>query len=359
MVNDVCVLIPAYNPDKKLFLEFAKKLVVEFSKIIVINDGSKKECDDTFNEIAELDHIKIIKHGVNLGKGRALKTGFNEIINNYPECIGAVCADCDGQHCVEDIINCCNALKEKKDSYILGARNFDQRDVPTKSKYGNKITRNIFKIFIGIKIQDTQTGLRALSIETMKKFMKVFGERYEFETNVLIECKNSCIDIVEVPIKTIYIEKNQTSHFNPVKDSISIYKMFAKYILSAISSFIIDIILFYLSLELLNKWNIICNITIFNKWNVLDNIIVATIIARIISSIYNFKINGKVVFKNINSKSLIRYFVLVIIQMFVSAFCVDMICILNKCPVTLIKIIVDCIIFVVNFVIQREFVFKK
>lgn len=359
MINDVCVIVPAYNPDKKLFLKFANELVKEFSKIIVINDGSKKECDETFEEIAELGNIKIVKHGVNLGKGRALKTAFNEVINNYSDCIGAVCADCDGQHCVEDIIKCYEALKQNKNNYILGARDFNQHDVPAKSRYGNKITRNIFKLFIGIKIQDTQTGLRALGIDLMKKFMKVNGERYEFETNVLIECKDECIDITEVPIKTIYIEKNQTSHFNPIKDSICIYKLFAKYILSAISSFLIDIVLFYFFYKWLNNWNIIKEVTVFGKWNIINNIIVATIAARIISSLYNFRINGKMVFKSRNKKSLRRYIALVIIQMFMSAFAVNFICAITALPDLLVKVIVDLIIFVINFVVQREFVFKK
>lgn len=348
MIDEVCVIIPAYNPDEKLFINFAKEVINNFSKIVVINDGSScEDSEEIFNKIQKLDSkIVILKHNVNLGKGRALKTAFNYVLNNYPECVGIVAADCDGQHGIADVVNCANELKKNPESLILGARDFSAKDVPFKSRYGNKITRTIFKLFIGLNIRDTQTGLRAMGKDLMKIFMNTKGERYEYETNMLIECKQSNIPIVQVPISTIYIEGNQTSKFNPLKDSFIIYKLFAKYILSSISSFVIDIILF----------NII--LTFLNGKSVPNSIIIATIVARIISSLCNFAINARMVFKNMSNKSLIRYVILVIIQMFVSGFCVNYLSRFIPIDVTFVKIVVDAIIFIVNFVIQREFVFK-
>lgn len=346
MINDVCVIIPAYNPEEKLFIGFAKELIQKFSKILVVNDGSKRECDFIFEEIKKLN-IKVIKHNVNLGKGRALKTAFNEVLNSFPECIGSVCADCDGQHSVQDIIKCAEKLKQNPNNLILGSRDFNQSNIPSKSRYGNKLTRTIFKIFIGLNIQDTQTGLRAMGKELMKLFMNIKGERYEYETNMLIECKNKNIKIDEVTISTIYIEKNKGSHFNPIKDSFSIYKMFGKYIFSSVSSFFVDIILFNIALILLNK----CDIK--------NSIIIATIIARTVSSLYNFFINGKIVFKNITKKALVKYIILVIVQMFISAFTVQYLSKIITVNVVVIKVLVDFVIFMVNFVVQREFVFNK
>lgn len=347
MIDNVCVIIPAYNPDEELFLKFAKEVVANFSKIVVIDDGSKDECASTFNKIAQIDEkIKILKHSVNLGKGRALKTAFNFVLNEYKDCVGVVAADCDGQHGIQDVIKCAKTLQEKPSSLIIGVRDFNKKDVPFKSRYGNKITRIIFKLFIGLSIKDTQTGLRAISTELMKKFLATNGERYEYETNMLIECKEHNIPIEQVPISTIYIEKNQTSKFNPIKDSLSIYKLFGKYIVSAVSSFVIDVILFNIFLLLLNKYQ------------VPNSIIIATVVARILSSLYNFKVNAKMVFKNMSNKSLIRYIILVLIQMLVSAFCVNYVSTIVPINVTLIKIVVDIVIFMVNFVVQREFVFK-
>lgn len=348
MINDVCVIIPAFNPDEKLFIKFAEEVVQNFSKIVVVNDGSDSECDDTFQKISGISsNIIVLKHSVNLGKGRALKTAFNYVLNEYSDCVGVVAADCDGQHCIDDVIKCAEKLKECPSSMILGVRDFNKKDVPFKSRYGNKITRLIFKLFIGLSIKDTQTGLRAISTELMKIFMNTNGERYEYETNMLIECKQNDIPIEQVPISTIYIGKNQTSKFNPIKDSLSIYKLFGKYIISAISSFIIDIVLFNIFLMLLNKYE------------VPNEIIIATVVARIISSLCNFKINAKMVFKNMNKTSLIKYIILVILQMIVSAVTVDYFSKFVPINVTVIKIVVDLIIFIVNFIVQREFVFKQ
>lgn len=350
MVNDVCLVVPAYNPDEKLFLDFLDKAVKEFSNIIVINDGSNENCDSIFSKIeSQYSTVRILKHSVNLGKGRALKTAFNTYLNEYPNCIGIVQADCDGQHCIEDVLSCANSLKENQNCLILGARNFDEKDVPLKSKYGNKLTRWIFKLFIGITIKDTQTGLRGIGNELLKQFISTFGERYEYETNILIDCKTNNIEIKEVPIQTIYIEKNQTSKFNPIKDSLMIYKLFAKYIFSSLSAFVIDIILFSIFI------NLFTNINLDDK----TKILLATISARIISSLYNFKINAKMVFKNMTKSSYIKYAILVVIQMFVSAFGVAYFSKIIGIDLTGVKIIVDMVIFMVNFVVQREFVFKK
>ncbi|MBR1654508.1 MAG: bifunctional glycosyltransferase family 2/GtrA family protein [Clostridia bacterium] len=350
MIDDVCLIVPAYNPDEKLFLEFLDKATQKFSNIIVINDGSDEEHIKTFQKISEQhSQIKFMKHNVNLGKGRALKTAFNFYLNEYPDCIGIVQADCDGQHDINDVVQCAETLRDNKECLILGVRDFSSEDIPRKSKYGNNITKLVFRLFIGIKISDTQTGLRAVGNDLLRQFMSTKGERYEYETNILIECKEKNIEIKEVPIKTIYIDKNQTSKFNPIKDSLMIYKLFGKYIFSSLSAFVIDIILFSVFIK------IFTNINFDDK----TKILLATILARIISSLYNFKINAKIVFKNMTKSSYIKYATLVLIQMFVSAFGVTYISRLIGIDLTWIKVVVDMVIFMVNFVVQREVVFKK
>jgi hypothetical protein len=224
-MKNMVVIIPSYKPDKEIMSKFIDELKKEIKNIVIVNDGSGNEYNDYFSTF-EKASIPVLRHYVNMGKGRAIKTAFNYICNNYPEFECAVTADCDGQHTVEDIKHCLIETKENPSKLILGVRNFDQKDVPFKSKYGNKITKNIFKVFIGINISDTQTGLRGFTRKTIEKFITTLGERYEYETNMLIDCKLNDIKIKEVPIKTIYINNNKTSHFNPIKDSIMIYKLF-------------------------------------------------------------------------------------------------------------------------------------
>ena len=343
MNKDAVILIPSYNPDEAIMQDFLGELSKRFKNIVIVNDGSDKIHDNFFGKLS--NNYIVIRHYKNLGKGRALKTGINYILNEFPNLKVIVTADCDGQHSVKDIEACFKASLNNPDSLVLGTRNFNDKNVPFKSKYGNKITRNMFKIFVGIKITDTQTGLRAMSKDIATKFLDVAGERYEYETNMLITCKNEDIKIYEEEIDTVYINDNELSHFNPVKDSIMIYKLFIKYIFSAISSFLVDIVLFTLILTCIK--------------NITNAILISTILARIVSSLYNYLINSKLVFKKINKYSLFKYFFLVIIMMFVSGLTVDYLVELIKWNVTLVKIIVDAIIFVINFIVQREFIFKK
>ena len=196
-------------------------------------------------------------------------------------------------------------------------------------------------LFTGLKISDTQTGLRVMSKEVATYLLNVKGERYEYETNVLLATKRLDISITEEKIGTIYLNNNKESHFNPIKDSIEIYKLFMKYIISSLSSFILDILLFTIFIKLTNE------------------VITSSVISRIISSIYNYLINKNLIFKNSDNKSIIKYYLLVIIQLVISTTITK---VLNNCiklNIVIIKILVDTFIFIINFVIQREIVFKK
>ena len=347
-MDDIVIVIPSYKPDREIMLEFLQKVKSKFNKIVVVDDGSGEEYTQFFKEIQN-EGIVVLRHYMNFGKGRGIKTAFNYVLNNEPNIIGVVTADCDGQHYIEDIIKCAEKLKENPDKLVIGFRNFDEKQVPFKSRFGNKLTRAIFSTFVGIKITDTQSGLRAFGKRTMETFLQTAGERYEYETNMLIDCKQKGIEIAEVPISTVYIRNNSLSHFDAVKDSIMIYKLFIKYIISSLSSFILDIFLYTGFVNLLPEIRI----------NGITEIVIATIMARIISAVYNFVVNSKVVFKEQNKNSMTKYLILCVVQMFISAFAVSELFKILKINSTLIKIVVDTIIFIINFVIQREWVFKK
>lgn len=347
-MDDIVIIIPAYKPDKKIMLEFIQNVKSNFKNIVVIDDGNGEEYKQFFEQLKNMQ-IVVLNHYINFGKGRGIKTAFNYILNNYPDIIGTVTADCDGQHHLEDVIKCAQKLKEDPEKLVIGYRNFEESQVPFKSRFGNKLTRSIFNIFVGIKIIDTQSGLRAFGRKTMQTFLQTSGERYEYETNMLIDCKEKEIGIVEVPISTIYIRNNDLSQFNPLKDSIRIYKLFAKYIIASISSFVVDILLYSLLVNILPQI----------KWGEITQIVIATIIARLISAAYNFAINSKMVFKGQNKNSIIKYLILCIVQMLISAFAVSKVYEIANINSTIIKIIIDTIIFIINFVIQREWVFNK
>ena len=121
------------------------------------------------------------------GKGRALKDGLKYFLNleNKDDFVGIITADCDGQHLIKDINKLYNEMQNTDKALFLGTRNFSEDKIPPKSKFGNRVTSNIFKLLYGTRISDTQTGLRGISSSLIEAFSNVSGERYEYETNIL------------------------------------------------------------------------------------------------------------------------------------------------------------------------------
>ncbi|MEY7998850.1 glycosyltransferase [Clostridium sp. Mt-5] len=347
LFQNIAILIPAFNPDDKLVILIKELIELGVENIIVVDDGSKKQCSYIFKNIKKFSQCNVIEHAVNLGKGRALKTGVNYFLNNYKKFIGLITVDADGQHKCEDIIKVAKCLKENQHSLILGTRNFN-KGMPFRSWFGNLITAKIFTFFSGINISDTQTGLRGIPYNYLPFMLKVSGEKYEFEMNVLLECSQRDIYIKEVAIKTIYIEKNKSSHFNPLLDSIRIYVVFLKFIFSSFASFFVDMSSFIV----LTKLFLILIPGYF--------IILSTIGSRIISSAFNYIINNKTVFclQNTNRNSIIRYYILATVQMLLSALGVSLIYNQIHQGEVFIKIIVDLMLFFGSFKVQRNWVFK-
>lgn len=258
MKRECVILIPAYNPSAKV-VNYVKELIENgFHSIIFIDDGCKKECKPIFENLSKLKEVTILPHSKNLGKGRGLKNGFNAFLNRYagdPRIKGVITVDSDGQHSVKDVLHMAEELSSQKEpALILGSRSFKGKAVPFKSKFGNIITAFVFRILYGRKLTDTQTGLRGIPTELVYEFLDLAGERFEYETNMLIHCATNRIPMEELVIDTIYIDQNSETHFNPFKDSIKIYyvlfKGFFKYIVSSLSASIIDLLIFRIILTL-------------------------------------------------------------------------------------------------------------
>lgn len=224
--DEVAIIIPAYKPDKKLRILVDQLIKENFKNIIVVNDGSGATGKKEFEYIESLKECTVLNHAVNLGKGRGLKTAFNYFLNHFEDNKGVITVDADGQHLVDDIKKVANKLIEKPNHLILGVRDFSSKNIPFRSRFGNIVTKFVFNLATGIKISDTQTGLRGIPTYFLKQILTVNGERYEFEMNMLLECKELGIPIEEVDIETVYINDNESSHFNPLLDSIRIYSLF-------------------------------------------------------------------------------------------------------------------------------------
>lgn len=346
-MSDIIVVIPSLEPDMRL-IELVRTIRKENNEmdLLVIDDGSGSHYLDIFNEVKQLDHLQVIHHKVNLGKGAALKTAMNEILENYPSVKWMVTIDSDGQHSFEDMMKTIRLAQDNPDALILGTRQFEG-EVPLRSRFGNTLTRSIFGVMTGIKLDDTQTGLRVIPREFFADLLKLDGQRFEYETNMLIEAKRQDWLILSQTITTTYIEENASSHFRIIADSLSIYSVLIKYMLSSVSSFVVDIVVYTFLIYLLAQLSF-------------SSIMVASALARVISSLFNYYVNRELVFNNRTKNSFIKYYLLVISQILLSAFLVYSIHLLTGLNATVIvKIVVDSFLFLVSYHIQKHYIFKE
>ena len=334
------ILIPAYKPDDKLVALTNQLLTHNDLKLVVVDDGSGEAFRPVFDALDK--RVTLISYPVNKGKGGALKTGIRYIMDHMPECERLVTADADGQHRYADIRKVLDKSEEMPGALVLGSRAFDG-DVPLRSRFGNSMTRQVFAIASGVKIRDTQTGLRGFDRDGMRLFVDVPGDRYEYEINMLLTAARAEMPIYEVTIETVYLNDNESSHFNPLKDSLRIYACILKFACSSLICFGIDYVLF----QLLRTF-------IPLTW-------VSNLLARIVSASVNFTLNKKVVFKG-NEKTLpaiLKYAVLAVFIYLIDTAVLALLYERLGWSRYVVKIISGLLGYLISFPVQGRVVYRK
>ena len=345
-------VLPSLNPSEKFDRVVDELIAAGFRHIVIVDDGSRQENKAHFARAAAYPEVTVLTHEVNRGKGAGLKTAFRYLSEHCPDCIGAVTIDGDGQHKTADIIRCVEAMSDEN-TIVMGCRDFSLEHVPARSRSGNRITSAIFRLLCGIRLSDTQTGLRVFPAKLFPQLLNVSGERFEYETNMLLELTRQGVKLKEVPIETVYEDDNSESHFRPVADSIRIYKFIILYALSSLAGALADLIVFYIFRRVFE-----------GAMADAAAVLLATVIARAVSSFLNFNLNKKVVFNGQDSygKTMLRYYCLAVPQMLVSAGLVALLARLAgtgaSILTTIIKFIVDMALFFISFRIQQKWVFK-
>lgn len=335
---DVVVLIPAYDPDGKL-PAVAEALVAEgFTRIVVIDDGSADRCTPVFERIRRMPECTLLAHAVNLGKGRALKTGLNHILRAVPEAAGVVTVDADGQHLAADVAKVAASFLERPDGLVLGARSFG-RAVPLRSLLGNLLTRGVFRLLVGTRIADTQSGLRCFPLALARRFLPLAGERYEYEMNMLVEAHRAA-GIREVGISTVYLEGNRSSHFDPLVDSMRIYFLLLRFSFSSVFAGMVDMTVFLLA------------------YGASGRLLASFLTARLLSGGMNFAVNRSLVFHSRRRiwPAVVKYYLLAAALGTGAYFSIRALADLGL-SVVAAKVLTEAILFLASFAIQREFVF--
>ncbi|MGI6151371.1 MAG: glycosyltransferase [Christensenellales bacterium] len=328
------VLIPAYKPDSRL-IDLIEKLRGEFD-LLVVDDGGGEAFAAIFNAAKKLG-ATVLHHDINRGKGAAIKTGLSWL-KAQPDVLGVITADADGQHAPEDVRKIARAMEDHPKTIIIGGRDFSH--MPARSRFGNTVTRFFFRLGTGSGISDTQSGLRGLPSDYFEQFIATKGDRYEYEMNVLLSLGEWGAPALEIPINTIYIDDNSSSHFNAVKDGLKVFSRVMRFFLSSILCTAIDYALFAL----------------FLSWLPASFSYAA---ARALSCVLNYLLNAKMVFlRTPTAKNALGYFSLAIAVMAIGSAGVKGLTALGLGSV-IAKILVDCVLFVLNYFVQKKVIFKK
>lgn len=333
------VLIPSYEPDARLLDLVCELITRGMTSIVIVDDGSGADYDDIF-AAAEECGCKVLKHDVNRGKGCALKTGFR-FIRDSGMAGGIVCADSDGQHLPDDIRKIADAVADKPNEIVLGSRRFAGK-VPLRSRFGNWATRRVYAFTTGMTLHDTQTGLRGYSVGMMEWLCRIPGERFEYEMNVLLAAPAAGYAICEIPIETVYMDGNRSSHFRPFADSLKIYYPILKFSASSLLAALID---FILLLALSQA----------------ANLFIAVVASRAGSSLFNYFTNRTYVFATgktapIN-KSMPRYYTLVLLVVLLNYGFMHIWHERIGLPIIPAKLLTEAALFALSFWAQRRFVY--
>ena len=344
----VAVLIPARNPGAALPALVRALRQVGVGRVVVVDDGSAEECAGVFAALGG-DGVEVLRHPRNRGKGRALKTGFAALLREHASIEGVVTADGDGQHTAEDIVAVARALAGTMTlgdrRVVLGTRSFEG-GVPLRSRFGNTVTRLVLAMISGQRVRDTQTGLRGFPRAVVEELLTVQGERYEYEMNVLLhvlgEARKGGPAPLEVPIATVYIEGNRTSHFDPVLDSMRIYFVLLRYAAAAVLSAALDFAGFAA------------------VWVSTHELLLAVVVGRL-SSLVNFAVNRRFVFRRAgaDARTVAGYYGLAVVVAGASYGLIRVLEARLGVNVFVAKVMADALLSLVSFSVQRVFIFAR
>lgn len=215
MIRPFAAVVPVFNPEPGL-RSLVEALTREFAEVVVVDDGSveRTEC---FRALPP--SVVLLRHEANQGKGQAMKTALRRIALSHPELKGAVFTDGDGQHRLKDIVAVAQRAAETG-SVVFGVRDFAAKGIPFRSWWGNRWTAIEVRLLYGFRLADTQTGLRAVPSRLFGALTELPGARFEYEAGWFACLHRLGERILEVPIETVYVDSNRSSHFRPFRDTL-------------------------------------------------------------------------------------------------------------------------------------------
>jgi putative flippase GtrA len=338
--GEIILVIPCHRPSEHL-----PEIVTTVLKdpdgpqaAVIVDDGNGPDATVVLSRLESIRGVTLLRHAVNMGMGAALKTGFQHALGSWPGAIGIVAADADAQHAAVDIVRVTSAMREHPGRIVLGARQF--RNAPLRSRVGNEVTAILFRLFTGHKLVDTQTGLRGWPRAACARNVHLAIDGFDYQLECLLAAKEP---FLEIPIQTIYLDGNKSSHFNPIADSMRIYFVLLRYCGSSIAGTLIDSAIFY------------------PMYFATGNLIASQAAARGVAAVAIFFLVRNVVFHSHARlfTSFVRFMALVIVSGLISYSLIGFLHQLLGLNVPIAKIMSESVLFIGNFAVQRVFIFAK
>ena len=338
--SDIVAILPAYNPGTALL-----RLVAALRgrlPLLIVNDGSEDAA--VFERLPAGEGVTVLTHAANQGKGAALKTAFRHVVEHYPDAAGVITVDADGQHLPADVLTVASRLRERISSApapVFGVRRFDGA-VPLRNRLGNLLTRAVVRVLLGVRLADTQTGLRGIPAPLLPALLAIPFSRYEFETEMLRTIKAARLDVEEVPIRTVYFEANRGSHFHPLLDSMRIYWVLFRHVLAGASAVAIDFGVYLAALALSG------------------DVLASICLGRLFSLLVNFSLVKHFVFRSRRRgrRQFLLYLLQVALMAFVAAQLVEALWSVGGIVPAVSKLPVDLLLYPLNFVVQKWVIFR-
>lgn len=207
----IFIIIPAYNTADTL-LDVVQLIPKKYKNIILVDDGSK----DKTSKVAKKLGLIVIKHLRNKGYGATQKTAYKEALKRGADVV--VMVHGDGQHDPSFIRSVIEPILQGKVDVVIGSRILGRKTIqggmPIWKFFLNRLLTIIENIILGMNISEFHSGYRAYSRTFLRTVPFIFNSnKFDFDTDILIQAKIHHFKIAEIPVSTIY-EKNSSSQMS-------------------------------------------------------------------------------------------------------------------------------------------------
>jgi glycosyltransferase involved in cell wall biosynthesis len=219
-LEKICVLIPAYNAQWTLgsVLKTIEPLKID---TLVVDDGSSDET----GRVASEHGVQLLKHPLNLGKGSALRTGFQWILRRDYQVV--ITLDADGQHDPADVPFLLNIFQNVKPDILIASRAAEFGKMTFLRRFWNRLGVKAVARLCHSDITDSQSGFRLIRRGVLEK-VDLTTSRFETELELLIKACKKGFRVLSVPINTQKVDGTASSHFRPVTDTWMVCKLFLR-----------------------------------------------------------------------------------------------------------------------------------